>query len=148
MIYHLWGHWKWFKLVFQKGLWAVNRQVLILSVLFLVALTGFVPWFIDSVNGDHGVRRILIEIHDKLTIVFSIFLILHIIRRFAYKEVAILAPLLAGASAPARGSGRQGRDRGDARCGRRLCYSTLLHSTSEQPFAQDIQCRQHLSGFA
>lgn len=83
MIYHLWGHWKWYKLVLQKGLWAKNRQVLILSVLFfLVALTGFVPWFIDSVNGDHGVRMVLIEIHDKLTIVFSIFLILHIIRRF------------------------------------------------------------------
>lgn len=85
MIYHIWQHWKWYKVVIKKRLIAKNRQVLILSVLFiLVAISGFIPWFIASTNGDEMLRKAFIEIHDKLAIILSVFLILHIIKRLKW----------------------------------------------------------------
>ena len=85
MIYHIYRHWKWYKAVITKKLIAKNRQVLILSLLFvLVAITGLTPWFIDLLNGDETQRKSFIEIHDKLAIVLSVYLILHIIKRLKW----------------------------------------------------------------
>jgi len=70
-----------------------NLQVIILTVLFiLVALTGLIPWFIDLSGTINGFRVGLIEIHDKLTLVLIIFLVLHFVKRskwykLAYKKV-------------------------------------------------------------
>jgi Pyruvate/2-oxoacid:ferredoxin oxidoreductase delta subunit len=82
MIYHVVVHWKWYKGVFHNHLINRNRQVIILSILFiLVALTGLVPWFI-KLSGDNGiVRLVLIEIHDKLSIILTVYLVLHVIGR-------------------------------------------------------------------
>jgi len=82
MIYHVNQHWKWYKVVITKKLFAKNQQVLILSSLFvLVAITGLTPWFIDLQEGDEIARKVFIEIHDKLAIILSIYLVLHIIKR-------------------------------------------------------------------
>ncbi|MCK9305583.1 MAG: DUF4405 domain-containing protein, partial [Bacteroidales bacterium] len=41
MIYHIYRHWKWYKVVITKKLIAKNQQVLILSLLFVfVAISG------------------------------------------------------------------------------------------------------------
>jgi 2-oxoglutarate ferredoxin oxidoreductase subunit delta len=82
MIYHTCVHWKWYKGVITKHLIGKNKQVILLSVLFLlVAITGLVPWFIDSSGGPGTLRMLFIEIHDKITLVLIVFLIVHIIQR-------------------------------------------------------------------
>ncbi len=85
MIYHVYHHWKWYKVVISKKLITKNQQVLVLSLLFvLVAITGLTPWFIDLLKGDETLRKVFIEIHDKLTIILSVYLILHIIKRLKW----------------------------------------------------------------
>jgi hypothetical protein len=82
MIYHFYIHWKWYKGVIKKHLIRKNIQVITLTLLFLlVALTGLIPWFIDLSGSKSVWRFILIEIHDKLTLVLIIYLILHFINR-------------------------------------------------------------------
>lgn len=83
MIYHIYRHWKWYSIVVKKKLYTKHKQVLMLSVLFiLVAITGFIPWLIDMQDGNNLIRKAFIEVHDKFAIILSLFLILHIIKRF------------------------------------------------------------------
>ncbi|MFH1049419.1 MAG: DUF4405 domain-containing protein [bacterium] len=85
IIVHISRHWKWYKLVIKKMLIAKNLKVLILSVIFiLVAVTGLIPWFIDLMNGDEVQRKAFIEIHDKLAIILSVLLILHVNKRIEW----------------------------------------------------------------
>lgn len=85
MIYHVYQHWKWYKVVVTKRLFAKNQQVLIFSFLFVVvAVTGLTPWFIDLLKGDEIQRKAFIEIHDKIAIILTIYLILHIIKRMKW----------------------------------------------------------------
>jgi hypothetical protein len=85
VFFHVYQHWNWYKLVITKKLIAKNQQVLMLSLLFvLVAATGLIPWFIDLSKGDQMLRKVFIEIHDKLTIIISFYLILHIIKRLKW----------------------------------------------------------------
>jgi len=82
MIYHICAHWKWYKGVITKHLIRKNIQVITLSVLFvLVALTGFIPWFIDLSGNSIILQILFIEIHDKLALLLIVFLILHIAKR-------------------------------------------------------------------
>jgi hypothetical protein len=85
MIYHISHHWKWYKIVVTKKLISKNRQVLVLSLLFvLVAITGLTPWFIGMLKYDEITRKGFIEIHDKLAIILSVYLILHVSKRFKW----------------------------------------------------------------
>jgi hypothetical protein len=82
MIYHFYVHLKWYKVVITKHLINKNRQVIILSVLFLlVAATGLVPWFIDLSGSTSILRLLFIEIHDKIALILLVYLILHFIKR-------------------------------------------------------------------
>lgn len=83
--YHIYQHWKYYKTITSKRLFAKNQQVLIFSLLFiLVAITGLTPWLIDSVTGNPIQRKTFIEIHDKIAIILSVYLILHIIKRLKW----------------------------------------------------------------
>lgn len=94
MIYHLCHHWKWYKVVITRRLIKKNQQVLILSLLFvLVAITGVTPWFIDLLQGDELQRKVFIEIHDKLALILSVYLILHVVKRLKW-FFTTFAPLL------------------------------------------------------
>lgn len=85
IIYHIYQHWQWYRVVVTKKLIAKNRQVIILSVLFvLVAITGLTPWFIDILKGDEMLRKGIIEIHDKLAIIISVYITLHVIKRYKW----------------------------------------------------------------
>lgn len=85
MIFHVYRHWEWYKAVIKKRIFSKNRQVLVLSALFVVvALTGFIPWFIDMLNGNEMQRIIFIEIHDKLALILAVYLVLHIIKRLRW----------------------------------------------------------------
>ena len=82
---HINQHWKWYKTVVTKSLTAKNKQVITLSVLFfIVALTGYLSWFIDLAGNDPIARKIFLEIHDKIAIVFFIFLFLHVAKRLKW----------------------------------------------------------------
>jgi hypothetical protein len=82
MVYHTYVHRKWYKGVITKHLIGKNKQVIILSVLFLlVAVTGLISWFIDLSGGNSIFRMLFIEIHDKLTLILIVFLVLHFIKR-------------------------------------------------------------------
>ncbi len=85
MIFHFILHWKWYKTIIKKKLMGKNKQVIILTVLFiLVALTGYIPWFVQLSGSSELIRKGFIEIHDKLTLILLIFLILHIIKRLKW----------------------------------------------------------------
>ena len=85
MIYHIYDHWKWYKAVVSKHLIGKNKQVITLSILFLlVAITGLVPWIIDLSGSSNGMRILLIEIHDKLALILFIYLLLHVIGRIKW----------------------------------------------------------------
>jgi len=85
MIFHISQHWKWYKIVMKKRLIAKNAQVLTLSIVFiLVAITGLIPWFMTIMKGHGMLRKVLIEIHDKLAIILAIYLILHVFKRLKW----------------------------------------------------------------
>jgi hypothetical protein len=85
MIYHIYQHWEWYKVVIRKQLIAKNKQVIILSIFFgLVAITGFIPWSIDFLKGGEMLRKVFIEIHDKLALIFSVYLLLHMIKKLKW----------------------------------------------------------------
>jgi hypothetical protein len=94
MIFHIIWHWKWYKTVVQKNKLVVkNQQAIILTIVFiLVAITGYLSWFIKLSGGSDLNRKFFMEIHDKIAWVLFLYLILHVTKRFkwfftAYKKV-------------------------------------------------------------
>ncbi len=85
IIFHIAQHWKWYKTVVTKKLIAKNKQVITLSAIFLiVALTGYISWGIDLAGNAPIVRKFFLEIHDKVAIVFFIYLFLHVKKRLKW----------------------------------------------------------------
>jgi cytochrome b len=85
MVLHISRHWELYGMIIRRKLIKRNIQVLTLSVLFiLVAITGFLPWSIALMDGNEIIRKTIIEIHDKLAILLTIYLILHIIKRMRW----------------------------------------------------------------
>ena len=92
MLVHFVTHWKCYKTIIKKKLFAKNRQVIILTLIFIiVAITGYIPWLIKATGRIGITGKIILEIHDKLALVLLIYLILHVVKRFnwykkAYKQ--------------------------------------------------------------
>jgi len=85
MIFHFYQHWRFYKIVFSKKTISKNQQIIILTFAFVfVAITGFISWFVDVLNGNQIIRKSIIEVHDKLAIILAIYLILHIIKRIKW----------------------------------------------------------------
>ncbi len=86
MIFHIKAHWKWYTGVLSRHLFRKNGGVLILTLLFvLVAVTGIVPWIIDLLSSGKGMERmIFIEIHDKLSLLLIVYMILHVAGRWKW----------------------------------------------------------------
>nr|WP_321405712.1 DUF4405 domain-containing protein [uncultured Carboxylicivirga sp.] len=75
-------HGKWLKTIINKKLFKRNLQVIALSIVFLiVSISGFISWMIFMSKGDEGLRKEIIEIHDKVGVVLSVLLIMHTIKR-------------------------------------------------------------------
>lgn len=82
-------HWKWYKTVLTRRRISKNKEVLTLSLLFLlVAVTGLIPWFIDIAGGSGELRLGFIEIHDKLTLLLIGFLGWHLVKRIRWYSAA------------------------------------------------------------
>jgi len=89
MIFHFLLHWKWYKAIVTKRILHKNKEVITLTIVFtLVALTGFIPWVIDGLEGSQLMRKAFMEIHDKLAIVLSVYLILHVVKRLKWFSLA------------------------------------------------------------
>jgi hypothetical protein len=85
VILHIILDWKWYETIMKKKLLAKNKQVITLIVVFvIVALTGYVSWFVKIAGGSDLTRKSFIEIHDKLVFVLLVYLILHVIKRFKW----------------------------------------------------------------
>lgn len=85
IILHIYYHWNWYKLLFKKKLYKNNRQKIIFYILFLfVAITGLIPWIIDLTTKQSEIRVLFIEIHDKIAIIFSGYLLIHVIKRIKW----------------------------------------------------------------
>ena len=86
MIFHIILHWKWYKsIVPNKKLVVKNQQAVILTMVFiLVAMTGYISWFIKLSGGPELNRKFFMEIHDKITWVLLVYLIFHITKRFKW----------------------------------------------------------------
>ena len=85
MVFHFIQHWSWFKTIIKKNLIQKNKQVFLLSTVFiLVAITGYIPWMVDLTGNDEITRKIFLEIHDKLTIILFVFLLLHVSKRIKW----------------------------------------------------------------
>lgn len=83
--FHISFHWKWYKIVIAKRLLNKNKQVILLTIIFvLVAITGFIPWIIDLLEGSKMTHKAFIEIHDKIAVILSIYFILHMIKRLKW----------------------------------------------------------------
>ncbi|MGL5683813.1 MAG: hypothetical protein ACRDDZ_12290 [Marinifilaceae bacterium] len=77
--YHIWSHRNWYVAIISKRLYRRNIQLVLFSVIFIFSVvTGFLPWIID---GHDGVRITLIEIHDKISVVLIVFMVLHVGKR-------------------------------------------------------------------
>jgi hypothetical protein len=78
-------HRKWYQHVFSRLPLRRNTMPLVLTILFvLVALSGFWPWITDLAGGSTSVRMFFIEVHDKIALLFGLFLLFHFIRRISW----------------------------------------------------------------
>lgn len=85
MISHFALHWQWYKAVLSKGMLSKHKEVAGLTIIFiLVALTGLIPWIIHISQGDEFLRKAFMEVHDKLALILSIYLTLHITKRLKW----------------------------------------------------------------
>jgi hypothetical protein len=88
MIFHFYFHLEWYKGVIRKNMQKKNIQVMILTLLFfLVAITGFIPWIIELTLKNSQLILTFIEIHDKLTLLFIILLLLHFLKRMKWYQI-------------------------------------------------------------
>jgi hypothetical protein len=85
MIFHTILHLKWYKTVITKKLYAKNKQLIILSVFFILsAITGYIAWLIQLTGSQDITRKAIIEIHDKIVIILFVYLILHVTKRLKW----------------------------------------------------------------
>lgn len=89
-VIHVYLHMNWYKSVLSGKNTKRSLQVMVLTLIFiLVALSGYISWFIHIFNGSEMVRKLFIELHDKLTILLFIFLFMHIAGRFSWFRKAL-----------------------------------------------------------
>jgi hypothetical protein len=72
-------HWKWYKAIVRKKLFARNKLLITLTFVFIaVAATGYIPLCIRLSGGPETIRKFFIEIHDKIALPLFIYLIIHV----------------------------------------------------------------------
>lgn len=85
MIGHVSLHWKWYTTVIRRKLFAKNRLVVTLTLIFLaVTITGYTPWAIRLTGGSELARRAVIEVHDKIAILLCVYLGIHTFRNLPW----------------------------------------------------------------
>jgi hypothetical protein len=79
VVWHLVINWKWLRAVWSKGHLRKHRQLVTMSLIFLGAvLTGLGAWAIGWSDLGFRSEKLVVEIHDKLTLFLTVFLFLHV----------------------------------------------------------------------
>ncbi|QZT38879.1 hypothetical protein K5X82_08240 [Halosquirtibacter xylanolyticus] len=79
MIFHIISHRQFYNVIIKNRLLKKNRHILMLSFCFALAvITGLSPWLIEIYFGRNEACKIIIEIHDKIAIIYTSYLIHHI----------------------------------------------------------------------
>jgi hypothetical protein len=87
-LFHFVLHWKWYNTIIRKNLISKNKQTIALSIVFILsAITGYIPWLIKLTGGEEMTRKMFIEIHDKLTLILLVFLILHVAKKLKWFNI-------------------------------------------------------------
>jgi hypothetical protein len=82
---HITLHWKWYKTIVRKKLFAKNHLAIILTIVFVVvATTGYIPWFIKLGGASEATRKAFIEVHDKLAFVLFAYLAIHVTKTYRW----------------------------------------------------------------
>jgi hypothetical protein len=77
--WHLIVNWKWLRAMWNKGLFHKHRQLVTMNLIFVAAvLTGLGAWAIGWTGVGFRSEKIVVEIHDKLTLFLTVFLFLHV----------------------------------------------------------------------
>ena len=85
MVAHIALHWDWYRKVVKKKLFAGNKLVISMTAIFiLVAATGYIPWFIKLAGGSDLMRKIFVEVHDKITFFLFACLMIHVTKTFRW----------------------------------------------------------------
>lgn len=91
IFFHLIRHIKWLKDIFKnKRLFQRSYKKKLLIILCLVfsisAISGFISWFFNNqiIGYNAEIRHILIEIHDKLTLLLIILFLIHFIKKIKW----------------------------------------------------------------
>ncbi len=78
-------HWNWYRSIVKgKKLKGKNKTLILTSLFMMVALTGYLSWIIHIAEGSEMIRKLMIELHDKLTILLFVFLLIHIAGRLRW----------------------------------------------------------------
>lgn len=79
IVLHVFVNWKWLRTTWTKGLFHKHRQLVTLSFLFLTAaITGMGAWALGFLNFEQSKERLIVEFHDKITLVLTLLLVLHV----------------------------------------------------------------------
>jgi len=82
---HMALHGEWYKTVVKKNLFARNKLVVALTIIFIMmAVTGYISWWITLADGSDAARKIFVEVHDKLAFVLFACLIFHVAKSFRW----------------------------------------------------------------
>lgn len=85
MLFHFFLHWEWYKTIITRKLAHKNRlQINLLIVFMLTAITGYIPWIISITGGSDFARKSFIELHDKITLLLFVLLIIHLAKRLKW----------------------------------------------------------------
>lgn len=84
-LYHVWAHRNWYKNALKKVRHSKKRPTLILTLFtLLVVLSGLIPLLVSFFNSHSSTRYSIIEIHDKVAILFFIVAFGHVLKRFKW----------------------------------------------------------------
>lgn len=85
IVYHIWIHKKWYKNIFNQKKSPNKKPTIVLTILMVItAITGFVPLLIYFFDKNSIPRLVIIEIHDKIAILFLIIIFLHTKKRLKW----------------------------------------------------------------
>lgn len=79
VIAHCIVNWKWLRLTWTKGRLHQHRLFVVLSLLFISsAFTGLGAWSLGGLGFTLAAERIVVEVHDKLTLFLVVLLVQHV----------------------------------------------------------------------
>ena len=82
VIYHVRAHRKWYQNTFKQQRSSKSKPTLLLTCLTIATtVSGLIPLFMSFFDASSGLRSSMIEIHDKIGILFLVIVFFHTLKR-------------------------------------------------------------------